>query len=1121
MSRSAIARRCSVFSQMSHSIRRSSLARAVAAVALGCVLFSASATSRGAGNALGAQTFRGAIVGTVTDPQGAVIVGARVTAKNLDTGVERTTITDEVGNFSIPELPIGRYEVSVQAQGFQIGRVSEVRVEIASERRVDVELSLGGSDTVTITANAVQVESTTNTLGGAIAGRDVADLPINGRDFTKFLVLVPGATGDPSGATDSPGSFGLFSANGNRGRANNYLLDGTDMNDGYRNLPAINEAGVFGTPATILPVEAIAEAAILSNFEAEYGRNSGAIVNIVTKSGTNNFHGSLFEFFRNNWLDARNFFNPKPDPQTAFRNNQYGLALGGPIVRNKTFWFASYEGQRERVGLNSVGRVPDPREIAALGGPQNPVIAKLLARNPWPAPNHPVALFDPSPNLFVTTPASNDVDSFIAKIDHSFNERNQVTGRYYYGKSDQSFPLAILGGDILPGFNTVTPTTVHLVSLSYVKVVSSKKVNEARFGYNRFDEGFFPEDSSFDPRSIGLNTGVQGTQDFGLPFIRIRNDPLLGSSIASLGSTLSVPRARVDTNWHFIDNFSWKLTRHELKFGYEFRRTFVNAFFDAGYRGRLDFASLQDFLTGTLSGGRSAIGDSRRNTFQNSHAGYLQDSFRWSRNLTLNLGVRYDYFGVIGEKHGLLSNFDPTHGLMLVGTGGLDRLYNRDFNNFSPRIGLAWDVTGKGKTVVRAGWGIFYDAYSQDFFVGQLPFNTFNPGPAYNPVGPAPVLFSFSTVPQIKPGVPIFTGFSDSDVFAVDRNLRTPYVQNYNLNIQQELFKNVVFQAGYVGSHGTKLFRYRDINQPVNPAVSTARPFDNGPFAPSGGTFFYVNFLESTANSSYNALQTSLTLRERHGFTTMVNYTWSHSIDNASDGQDYVANATQPDNSFRVDQERANSNFDVRHRLVWTFSYEVPSFWKRFPRISDGWQLNGILTLRSGSPFHVNLFDDYNGTGEFFPRPDIVGNPYAGTHTPDNFLNLSAFKVPCTLDPTGDGSAGSCIPGTQHFGSLGRNSLIGPGYANFDLSLFKTTSLGEQVKLQFRVEVFNLFNHPNFSSPLLPGFSADASFNGIDPVTGRGIGFLPITVTPDVGIGNPFLGGGGSRNIQLAVRLTF
>jgi hypothetical protein len=406
------------------------------------------------------------------------------------------------------------------------------------------------------------------------------------------------------------------------------------MNDGYRNLPAINEAGVFGTPATILPIEAISEAAILSNFEAEYGRNSGAIINIVTKSGTNDFHGSLFEFFRNNKLDARNFFNPKPDPQTQFRNNQFGGAVGGPIKRNQTFFYFAYEGQRERVGLNSTARVPDPREIAALGGPTNPVIARLLARNPWPAPNRPLPLFDNSgePNIFVTTPASNDVDSLIAKIDHSFNNDNQLTGRYFYGTSDQSFPLAILAGNILPGYNTVTPTTVHLVSLSYLKILSPTKVNELRFGFNHFKEGFFPEDNDFDPRSIGLNTGITSEQDFGLPQIRIQDD--LG--IANIGATLSVPRARTDINYQLIDNFSWKLTKHDLKFGYEFRRTTVDQFFDAGYRGRLDFGSLEDFLSGTLSGGRAARGNSNRFTFQNSHAGYLQDTFRWSPDADSN-----------------------------------------------------------------------------------------------------------------------------------------------------------------------------------------------------------------------------------------------------------------------------------------------------------------------------------------------------------------------------------------------------------------------------------------------------------------------------------------------------
>jgi outer membrane receptor protein involved in Fe transport len=1064
------------------------------------------------------QTFRGTILGIVLDPNGDVVPDAKVTAKNVGTAIERSVVSDQFGIYTIPELQTGTYEVKVEKSGFQSSTVAGVLVEVSAERRVDVRLAVAGSQaTVTIAATA-QVETTNTTLGGTISSKEVADLPVNGRDFTKYLTLVPGATGDPSGATDSPGSFGLFSANGSRGRANNFLLDGTDMNDGYRNLPAINEAGVFGTPATILPIEAISEAAILSNFEAEYGRNSGAIVNIVTKSGTNALHGSLFEFFRNNKLDARNVFNPKPDPETAFRNNQFGGSLGGPIVRNRTFFYVAYEGQRERVGLNSTARVPDPREIAALGGPTNPVIGRLLARNPWPAPNRPLPLFDNTgaPNLFVTTRALNDVDSFIGKIDHSFNKDNQLTGRYFYGTSDQSFPLAILAGNVLPGYNTVTPTKVHLLSLSYLKILSPTRVNELRFGFNRFKEGFFPEDSDFDPSSIGLNTGITNPQDFGLPLIRIHDD--LG--IANIGATLSVPRARTDINYQLIDNFSLKLARHDLKFGYEFRRTTVSQFFDAGYRGRLDFDTLADFLAGNLSGGRAARGDSNRNTFQNSHAGYLQDTFRQNSRLTLNLGLRWDYFGVIGEKNNLLSNFDPESGLVLVGSAGLPRLYHRDWNNFSPRLGFAWDLRGKGKTVVRGGWGLFYDAFSQDFFAGQLPFNTFNPGPAFNPVGPSPILFSFSTVLTIENGVPIYSGFGDSDVFAVDPNLATPYVQNFNLNLQHELFKDGVLEVGYVGSHGTKLFRYRDINQPANPSVSSARPFDNGPFAPSGGTFFYVNHLETTANSNYNAMQTSFTLRNHHGWTAAINYTWSHSIDNASDGQDYVANATQPDNSYRADLERGNSNFDSRHRFVASASYSIPNFAKAHPRLGDGWQLNTVVTVRSGNPFHLTLFDDYNNTGEFFPRPDIIGDPYAGTHGPDRFINLSAFAVPCTLDPAGDGSAASCIPGTWHFGSLGRNALRGPGYRNVDFSIFKDTPITENVKIQLRAEIFNIFNHPNFSNPLLPSFAADMT-SSIDPVTGRGTGFLPITVTPDVGIGNPFLGGGGPRNIQFAVRLVF
>ncbi|HMZ78375.1 MAG TPA: TonB-dependent receptor [Acidobacteriota bacterium] len=1062
-----------------------------------------------------AQAYRGSIVGIITDQTGGTLAGATVTAVNVSTGIERSTITADDGSYRIPELAIGTYEIRVEQSGFKSATVTNVVVTVASQQRVDAALQTSStvSDTIVVEGSVPLVDTTTNVLGTVLQNKQISELPVNGRDFQKLLIISAGASGDPSGAADSPGSFGLFSSNGNRGRSNNYLLDGTDMNDGYRNLPAINQGGVFGVPATVLPIEAISELVVLSNFAPEYGRNSGAVVNIVTKSGTNEFHGSAFEFFRNNALDARNFFNTKPNPQTALRNNQFGFAVGGPIVKNKTFFFVNYEGQRERVGLNSLARVPDPREIASLGGATNPIIQQILNRNPWPTPNISVPLFDPSPNASVTTPAFADSDSVIAKIDHSFTTNDQISGRYYFGDSEQSFPLAIIGGNVLPGYNTNTPTRVQVLSLSYLKIISSSLVNELRYGYNRYNQGFFAQDNDFDPNSIGLNTGVTNPRDFGLPFIRIRNDERLGSAIAPLGATLSVPRGRIATNNQIIDNVSWKLNKHDLKFGYEFRRTFVNGFFDAGYRGRIDFASLEDFLAGRPSGGRSASGDSQRGTFQNAHGLYLQDSFRLTPKVTLNLGVRYDYFGVLGEERDRLSNFDSQRGLFLA-----DRLYDRDPNNFSPRLGVAWDVTGKGKTVIRAGWGIFYDSFSQDFFVGQLPFNTFNPGPAYNPIGESPILFSFSAVDRLVPGSPVFSEFLDSDVFAVDSNLRTPYVQNFNLNFQQELFKNTVLQVGYVGSQGRKLYRYRDINQPGNPAVNPGRPFDNGPFAPSGGTFFYVNQFESTAASNYNSLQTTLTMRELRGWNVSVNYTWSHAIDNASDGQDFVPNATQPDNSFRPDLERGNSNYDSRHRFVVSFVYQLPKFdvTNRFMnKMVNGWQMSGLITVRSGNPFHVNFFDDFNGTGEFFPRPELVGDPYAGTSDPDRFLNLAAFQVPCQLDENG-----ACIPGTQQFGSLGRNSLRGPNYRNFDFSLVKTTNLTERLKLELRAEFYNIFNHPNFANPLLPSFLADAGFNGIDS-NGRGIGFLPLTATPDVGIGNPFLGGGGGRNIQLVARFSF
>ena len=1095
-----------------------------------------------------AQTFRGTILGTVTDTSGAAISGATVSVKNTGTGLLRTVTSDDDGNYSAPELPIGTYSVTVEKSGFKVGVVNGISVEVSTERRADVALQPGDvSQTVEVSGDTLpQVESTSNTLGGIIESTVVTNLPVNGRDYQKLIFLVPGVAGSPDQITDSPGSFGVFSVNGARGRANNFLLDGTDMNDGYRNDPAINEAGVFGTPATILPIEAIAELRVLSNFESEYGRSAGGVVNIVTKSGTNDIHGTGFEFFRNNALDARNFFNQVGTPQNPFHNNQFGGALGGPIKRDKTFFFVDYEAMREKGAEASTACVPTAQDIAtataANGTAVNPVISALLARNPWPVPNLGGSCLSNgsdgqtpvTANDSLATPFSNRVDSAIVKIDHNINTNNLLTGRYYIGDSTQSFPLALVGGGLVPGYNTSTPTRVQLISISYVSTITPSIVSEARLGWNRFAEGFFPQDRNFNPTSIGLDTIGPGTTNaapynFGLPKISI-------SGLAPLGADNGDPRQRVDTNWHYIDNISWKLGKHDIKFGYEFRRTSVSQMFNRGFRGTLNFSTqpsgttgLQEFLAGTPTGGSQRQGDTNRNTFENSHAGYIQDSYRWKKNVTLNFGVRYDYYGLIQEKHGNFTNVDTATGLgVLVGQG---RLYQPDYNNWGPRVSVAWDLTGKGKTVLRAGYGIFYDAFSQDMFMGHLPFNSgFDPGPAYSGFGPNPISSANVNPGPFASNSPVY-GFASpmGDAFGVDPHIRTPYMQNFNLNFQQELTRKTVFQIGYVGSNGHKLLRFRDINQPTQVQIDAAdlacncilsygvpRHYPTSPF-------FYINYLEGSANSNYNAMQTSLRVTDWHGFTSTLNYTWSHSIDDASDGEDYVPNASQPNNSTApIGSNRGNSNFDVRNRLTWNFIYQLPNHKGSWQRVTDGWGLNGIVTAQSGQPFQLNynFEDDFDGSGEGFARPDVVG-PIHYSSDPAQFLNLTSFAIPCTYPAAGGtGFANSCIPGTRHFGNEGRNSLIGPHFRQFDFSIFKDTAITERIKLELRFEAYNLFNHPNFANPYLPSFIADAAANGIGS-NGRSLGALRLTATGDVGIGYPFLGSGGPRGLQIAAKVSF
>jgi Carboxypeptidase regulatory-like domain/TonB-dependent Receptor Plug Domain len=1121
--------------------------------------------------AVSAQTFRGTVLGTVTDPSGAVVAGAKVTVKNTGTGLERTTETSADGSYSVPELPIGIYNVTVTQSGFQTFVATGVSVDIATERRVDAAMKTGEVSTkVEVSADQLPlVETSTNTLGGVLTAKTVEDMPVNGRDYTKLIFMNPGVSGSADQITDSPGSFGEFSMNGARGRSNNYMIDGTDMNDGYRNDPAINEAGVFGTPATILPIDAVAEVNVLSNFEPEYGRNAGAIVNIVTKSGTNKIHGSAGEYFRNSALDARNYFNQSGQPKAPFHNNQYGASIGGPIVKDKTFFFFDYEGQREPVGVVTVANVPDPAVIAddlnnvlpSLGITPNPVTLALLARNPWPAPNLGGS------SASVISPSFNNLTSLIAKIDHNFNANNSLTGRYFFGDSTQSFPLALTAtGGQLPGFNTFTPTRVQLVSLSYMHTFGSNKINELRYGWNRFAEGFFPADQNFHPSSIGLCAAMLTSQcqgsgpfDSGLPIIVV-------SGFAQLGATSSTPRHRFDGNSQVIDNFSWKLNKHDVKFGFDFHRTTVQQYFDKYFRGRLRFKDqtddggldpLQNFLAGNVTDGFQYFGDSTRHTFENNFGFFVQDSFRATRTLTLNYGLRYDYFGVIGEKNNLLSNItsmSPSPGtgsftLTQVGQAGLGSLYNPDKKDFAPRVSASWDVTGKGKTVVRAGFGMFYDAVSQDMVLGHLPYAPFfDPGPAYNNIGAAPISSTSANGGTITSGQPVYGAVPtlgcgyECDAFAFDRNIKTPYMENYNINIQQQIGSKAVVQIAYVGSQGHRLWRFFDISQPSTSQINTAdedcdciqdfgsaaRPLAGNPY----GAYYVLNE-NSTGKSNYNSLQTSLRINGWHGITSMVNYVWSKSLDNSSDGEDFEPNEAQPNDSTQPQLEYGASSFNIINRFTWNFSYELPNRGGSMQKLKNGWGLNSIVTLQGGQPFHLNynFWDDYSGSGNAFDRPDVIGPITYHKSDPLNYLNLTSFAIPCTVNDVSDGgvangAASDCTIGTRHFGDMRRNSLVGPSYKEWNLSIYKKTMLTESLSMKLGVDFFNLLNHPNFANPLLPSFIADAAYPGTFGLTADHTreftdGSLPITATGDVGIGNPFIGGGGPRGIQLSAVFKF
>lgn len=1075
-----------------------------------------------------AQSYTGRILGAVTDASGAAVKGAKITVTNVETGAVRNVETSDSGDYLAPNLPPGLYNIVAEAQGFKRVERAAVRLEVAKDLRIDVAMEAGNiTEQITVSNEPPAIDTTTTTLGGTFSNKAINDLPLNGRDFQNLVVLRPGvqrATG---------GGFLSISSNGNRPENNNFIMDGTDNNDPYYGTTVVNAEGVQGTPGTILPIDAIQEFNAQEHPSAEYGWKPGAIINLGLKSGTNNLHGTIYGFERNSFFDARNFFNTDDTPQKALRQHQFGTSIGGPIRHNKTFFFGAYEGVRGFVSNSnlvsspatvSLGGDPStsiPDAIASLnshGIPVNALSKNLIGTGSFTGNGTFPGLF-PSNNgnnpagpsqVAAGFPNINRMDNFIVKVDHKINDRNNLTGRYFFGDSLQTEQDITV---LRPEWRSTSDLNAQVFGINWIWAPNVRWVNEAKFGYNRFWQKIQTADADKDPvATYGINAGIKDPANFGMPTIVISGFNQLGGN--SGWPLFTTPNETLQ----FADNVSYMRGNHAFRFGAEFRHGSTNNLRNRRGKGRVRFEGdgafdgstpLEDFLGGFPSRGDIFVGSSEREVSIKSFGAFVQDDWRITRNFTISYGVRYDLNGVIKEKHDMLGNFDPSVGLQQVGVN-IDAPYEGDHNNFAPRLGFVWDVTGKGSTVVRAGGGITYEIPILAVFLGQNGVNNATtPGLNVIPTGAIGsnikgTIVGAATTQRSglnwSPAGPIFNvqlncdpskGGSPCDILGVRHELRTPYVIQWSLNVQQVLWPNATIQVGYVGNHGVKLYNIRDINQ-VNVSnddgsEQTGRPF-NSKFPFLG----YINFLENGYGSNYNGLQTTFTQRASHGLSFVMGHTWAHAIDFVS-----LHRAAQPQDSGRPDLERGNSDLDIRQRLTLALTYDLPSI-KSWAQLLEGWQMNSIVTLQGGTPFTgVDFENDTSLTGEFSDRWNVIGK----TSSIPNFSTSGPIPVEQVLAQPAFGS----------FGNSGRNTFRGPSLKNWDLSLVKTWKATERVSVQLRGEFFNVLNHPNFANPAIL-FNNDLGF--LDT-------FGLVTATPDVAGANPVIGTGGPRSIQFGLKIRY
>ena len=1017
-----------------------------------------------------AQVDTGVIAGSVRDSQGAGVASASVTFVEVSTNVTTKTQSDATGDYVSPPLRPGNYRVVAGAPGFKTQTRTTITLKVQDRLRMDFEMTVGAvSETMEVTAETPTIQTDTSSLGQVVMATQITELPLNGRDYIQLATLSTGVVRTSSGTNgnsggSSTGGQNSFVANGTRGTLNNFLLDGIDNNSND------NGGVVLRTN-----VDAIQEFKLQTNsYSAEFGRSGGAVVNAIIKSGANSYHGTVFEFFRNSALDARDFFELPTAKKASFKQNQFGGTLGGAIIKDKLFWFGDYQGTRIRNPLNWNSRVPTAEERAGnFSAEGEPTIVDPATGIPFPGNIIPQDQIDPISQAFMNLypdanfvdpdsganqyrifPIEKDrVDQGDGRVDYNPSQRDQFFLRYSMSRRTDIRPAPLPG--LANGGNSSTGVgheNTYGASIGYTRTLTPTTVNELRIGFNHVH--------------VRRGVPVDGTQlppdDLRVP--GVPDDPRVNgltlfapSRFARVGDPRFAPTILSSEERQITDSLTLVRHAHTIKIGGELRWSQFNISQEAAPRGQFGFngqysgSSLSDMLLGMPSRANisTVIGLYNR---QHVPALFVQDDWKVTHHLTLNLGVRYDYFSPTVEANNRQSNFDYATGtLITAGSSGASRgLVTVDKANFSPRVGFAWSPTTSGNTVIRGAYGIFFSgqeirtaaplqlAYNLPFFYEPLFINDSSAPPAFTVSQGFPTLDPSQAV---NPGVT-----------SVDSRLRTPYYQSWNLAVQRSLPGSISLEVAYAGSKGTHLQGVTDPNQVRVPGpgdVQSRRPL------PQFGGFTAIT---NIANSTYHSLQVKAEKHTSHGLYFLSSFTYSKAI---NDLPEICCAAPFAQDSYNLAAERGRADFDQTLRWVLSFDYEIPfggshshAGNRALDMVLGGWHVGGIYTLASGFPFSAYQNDDPSNTGtQGIPRPDQLrnGNLPRDQRTPARWFDTGAFSV---------------LPDDAFaFGNAGRNTLVGPGQNVIDWSLRKEFAITETQRLEFRTEFFNALNHPNFSQP--------------------------------------------------------